>query len=115
MIYDGGSWGISWKDIFKRFKEKAASDKNINWIEVKEHPLNFGESQQLHLITGYVADALIVQKLEKEKGFDAVWKLLTCGKWEKGNEDFYRTLEKLTGITKANYNEKVWELINNEK
>ncbi|MDR0793155.1 MAG: hypothetical protein LBE82_07585 [Chitinophagaceae bacterium] len=111
----GGSWGISWKDIFKRFKEKVASDKNINWMEVKETPLNFGESQQLHLIADYVVDALIVQKLEKEKGFDAVWKLLTCGKWEKGNEDFYKTLEKLTGITKANYNEKIWELINNEK
>ena len=55
------------------------------------------------------------QKIEKEKGFDGVWEFLNCGPIEQGNEAYYKTLEKLTGITKINYNEKVWELINNEK
>jgi len=36
------------------------------------------------------------------------------GPFEKGNEKYYQALEKLTGITKANYNDKIWELINNE-
>jgi hypothetical protein len=111
----GGSWGISWKQILKTFKEKVASNKNSNWLEIKETPLNFGESQEKHLMADYVVNALIVQKLEKENGFSAVWELLNCGKWEKGNEKYYQALEKLTGITKANYNEKIWELINNEK
>ncbi len=111
----GGSWGISWKEILKTFKQKVASDKNIKWTEVKETPLNFGESQEKHLMADYVVNALIVQKIEKDKGFSGVWELLNCEKWEKGNEKYYQTLEKLTGITKANYNEKIWELINNEK
>lgn len=110
----GGSWGISWKDILKRFKEKVAKDKNINWMDLKENPLNFGDSPDNHLMADYVVNALIVKKLEKEKGFSAVWELLNCGKYEKGNESYYNALEKLTGITKANYNAKVWELINNE-
>lgn len=111
----GGSWGISWKEIFKTFQQKVASNTNTNWSEVKENPLNFGESTANHLMADYVVNALIIKKIEKEKGFAGVWELLTCGKWEKGNEKYYQSLEKLTGITKANYNEKVWELINQEK
>jgi len=41
----------------------------------------------------------------------AVKELLTCGKYEKGNEDYFKALEKLTGINRANFNEKVWALI----
>ena len=59
-------------------------------------------------------NALLVQKIEKEKGFAGVWELLNVGPFEKANDKYYQTLEKLTGITKANYNEKVWELINKE-
>lgn len=111
----GGSWGITWKDILKTFKEKVAGDKNTNWMDIKENPVDFGDSREKHLMADYVVNALIVNKLEKEKGFNAVWELLNCGKWEKGNESYYTTLEKLTGITKANYNDKIWELIYSEK
>ena len=106
---------MTWQEIFKMFKTKVASDKNANWANYKENPVNFGESQAKHLMVDYVANALLIQKIEKEKGFAGVWELLNCGPSEKGNENFYKALEKLTGITKANYNEKVWELINNEK
>lgn len=110
----GGSWGISWIEIFKTFKEKVAVNTATNWMDVKEHPINFGDSQEKHLMADYVVNALIVEKLEKEKGFSAVWELLNCGKWEKGNESYYKVLEKLTGITKEKYNDKIWELINDK-
>jgi hypothetical protein len=84
-------------------------------VEVKENFMNFGDNREKPLTADYVVDALIVQKLEKEKGFGAVWTLLTCGKWQKGNENYYKTLQQLTGISKANYNDKIWELINNSK
>jgi hypothetical protein len=111
----GGSWGMTWNEIFKIFKDKVANDKNADWVGFKEKPFNFGESQEKDLMVDHVINALIVKKLEKDKGFSAVWELLNCGKYEKGNENYYKSLEKLTGITKSNYNEKVWELINNEK
>ena len=62
----------------------------------------------------YIVNALLVKKIEKEKGFAGVWELLNIGPFEAGNEKYYATLEKLTGITKQNYNEKIWELIDNE-
>jgi hypothetical protein len=41
--------------------------------------------------------------------------LLDVGPFEKGNAKYYQTLEELTGITTADYNDKIWELIKNEK
>lgn len=110
----GGSWGISWKDIFKEFKVQIASNKNTNWAEIKENPINF-KTKGFNNSADYIVNALLVQKIEKEKGFAGVWEFLNCGKFEKGNENYYKALEKLTGITKANYNDKIWELINNER
>lgn len=112
----GGSWGITWKDILKTFKEKMASNKNTNWMDIKENPVNFGESQEKHLMADYVVNALLVQKIEKEKGFNAVVELLCSGQNKKeGNENYFKVLEKLTGITKANFNESVWVLIEQSK
>lgn len=111
----GGSWGISWKEIFNKFKLKIASNKDANWIEYNEKQVNFGDSKEKHLMVDYVVNALIVQKIEKEKGFEGVWEFLNCGPIESGNENYYKVLEKLTGITKTNYNVKVWELINSQK
>jgi len=110
----GGSWGLTWKEIFKAFKEQIASNKNISWTEIKENPVYF-KTKQYNNSADYIVNALLVQKIEKEKGFTGVWELLNVGPFEKGNEKYYQTLEKLTGITKANYDNKIWELINNEK
>lgn len=109
----GGSWGLSWKEIFKAFKETIAADTNTNWVEIKEKPVYFKTAAFTNSADNIV-NALIVQKIEKEKGFAGVWELLTVGPVEKGNEKYYQVLEKLTGITKATYNQKVWELINKE-
>ena len=110
----GGSWGLSWKEIFKAFKEQIASNKNTNWKEMKEIRFSFKTGNYPNS-ADYIVNALLVKKIEKEKGFAGVWELLNVGPFEKGNEKYYKTLEKLTGITKANYNDKIWELINNEK
>ncbi|AIG29179.1 hypothetical protein IA01_01240 [Flavobacterium psychrophilum] len=113
-IYGGGSWGISWKDVFAKFKDKVASNANTDWAVCKEKPLNFN-TPEIYLYADYVVNALLIRKIEKEKGFAGVWEFLNCGKLEKGNENYYKSLEKLTGITKANYNDKVWELIKMSK
>ncbi len=108
----GGSWGISWNQILKTFKEKISLNPKTDWLATYEDFYNFGESKEKHLLVPYVINALIVEKLEKDKGFSAVLELLSCGKFQKGNENYFITLEKLTGINKANYNESVWKLIN---
>ncbi len=108
----GGSWGISWNQILKIFKEKVSSNPKSDWLSLYEQFYNFGESKEKHLLVGYVINALIVEKIEKEKGFSSVMELLSCGKYEKTNEKYFATLDKLTGITKENFNDSVWKLIN---
>ena len=110
----GGSWGLSWKEIFKAFKEQIASNTNTNWKEIKETRVSFKTGNYPNS-ADYIVNALLVKKIEKEKGFAGVWELLNVGPFEKGNEKYYETLEKLIGIAKANYNDKIWELVNNEK
>lgn len=111
----GGSWGISWRDIFKTFQLKVANNKQTNWLEGYGKFENFGESKEKHLMAEYVINALIAQKIEKEKRMPGVIEFVSCGKYTKENDNYFQSLEKLTGITKANFNEKVWELITNEK
>jgi hypothetical protein len=107
----GGSWGVSWSQILKTFKEKVASNPKSDWLNLYDGFYNFGESKEKHLIVSYLINALIVDKIEKEKGFTAVIELLNCGKYEKTNDNYFKVLEKLTGINKANFNESVWVLI----
>lgn len=110
----GGSWGLSWKEIFKAFKEQIANNKSVDWTDIKENPVTFKTGNYTNP-ADYIVNALLVKKIEKEKGFAGVWELLNVGPFEKGNEKYYQTLEKLTGITKANYNKNIWKLIKNEK
>lgn len=115
----GGSWGISWKQILNTFKEKVASNPNTDWLAlaIYETPqLNFGESKEKHLMADYVVNALLVEKIEREKGFSAVIEFVCCGKNKKGgNDNYFTVLEKLTGISKSNFNTKIWELIKESK
>ena len=107
----GGSWGYSWPEILGRFKDKLAANPKADWLDLYQSLQNFGDSQDKHLIATYVIDALLVQKIEKEKGFGKVMELLSCGKYEKGNENFFAALEKIAGINKTNFNAEVWKLV----
>jgi hypothetical protein len=108
----GGSWGISWQEIFKRFKTYMGD--NHDWLTAFNENKNFGTSQRYHLYVSYVISALIIQRIEKEKGFPAVIAFISCGKREASNENYFRALEKIAGITKANFNEQIGKLVKGE-
>jgi hypothetical protein len=112
----GGSWEVySWTDIITMFKKYAADNPNTDWLAlyVESKNKNFSEGQK-PLKISYAINALIVRKVEKEKGFAPVMELLTCGKLEKGDANLFKVLEKVSGITKANFNSEVWKLIQTE-
>jgi hypothetical protein len=106
----GGSWGIEWKDILTAFKHYAAQNEHADWLALYTSEQNFVEGAK-RLNIAYAINALIIQQLEKEKGFNAVKTLLCCGKREKGDENYFRTLEKVAGISKASFNSTVNQLL----
>jgi len=107
----GGSWGMSWKDILEKFKTYANVNPNADWLLLYNESKNFDEKGKFPLNVDFVINALIVQKIEKEKGFSSVMGLLSCGKKEKANDNYFKALEKITAISKTNFNATVWTLI----
>ena len=110
----GGSWGFSWKQILTEFIKMQNENKQIDWMEVKEKPMYF-KSGEFKNQADYIVNALIIEKLEKEKGFTAVWELLNCGPAQAGHENFYAALQRLLGIEKKDYNAFVEKLIADAK
>jgi len=108
----GGSWDISWPDIFKKFKVFVGNDHD--WLAIFTAHTRFGDAKA-PLYTDYVIDALIAEKIEKEKGFAAVVTLISSGKKEPDNASFFKALEKEAGITKANFNAEVEKMVQSEK
>ncbi|WP_323786831.1 hypothetical protein [Psychroserpens sp.] len=105
----GGSWGVNWEDMFTEFQNQIQFDKHTNWLELREQKSYF-ETPGHKNPTEFMITALFVKKIEKELGFSAVWELLNA----KEEDAYFKTLEKLTGITKKNYNKEVWKLVNEE-
>ena len=106
----GGSWGFTWQEIKEKFKKFANDNPNADWITLYTENKVF-DGKEKPILVPYFLNALIVQKIEKEKGFPAVMELLGCGKREKGDENYFKALEKITGISKANFNTEMWVLI----
>lgn len=109
----GGSWGYTWREIKAHFKKYLDANPNPDWLALYSPITNF-EAGQKPLKVAYVLNALIAQKLEKEKGMPAVMELLGCGKWEPDDANYFRALQKLTGISKAEFNVRMGELVRAE-
>ena len=73
---------------------------------------NFGDSPDKHLRTEYILNALLTEMIEKKYGMDKVIEFMSIGPYSKTNENYFSALERITGITKATYNQELWKLIN---
>jgi hypothetical protein len=106
-----GSWGFSWLEIQKKFKSNFDYSQHTDWLKAYFDKTDFGDEAEKGLFTTQFINALIVQDLEKNKGFSAVKVLLASGNMHQNREGFFTTLEELTGINESNFNEKVGKLI----
>jgi hypothetical protein len=106
----GGSWGISWPEILATFKKYATDHPDADWQKLYTDNTNLTDGDK-SLKIPYAINALIVQKIEREKGFDPVMALLGCGKHVPGDDNYFTALEKVTGITKVGFNQAVWGVI----
>jgi len=107
----GGSWRVySPEDILRRFREYAAAHPDADWVALYRDGVDFVPGPKI-LKVSYAINELIVQHLEKEKGFSAVLELLNCGKKEKGDANYFAAIKRLTGVDEPQYNQFVWKLI----
>lgn len=107
----GGSWGLSWQEILNKFKTYAQENPNADWLGLYNESKNFDPKGKYPLNVDFAINALVAQKIEQEHGFPAVIELLSCGKKEKDNANYFKALEKISGISKQHFNEQIWALI----
>jgi len=106
----GGSWGLSWETILARFKDYADQHPEADWQQLYISKKDFaGGNSPLNI--AYVINALLVQKLEQERGFAAVRRLILCGKRQEGDDNYFAALASVMGIGKGRFNDYVWQLI----
>jgi len=106
----GGSWVVySWQDVLKMFKEKFASTSD--WIKVYNENKQFGPDPKKPLYSAYVLNGLIVNNIETEKGFAAVYSLLSCGPKQGDNKNYFAALKTITGVGKDTYSKYVGGLL----
>lgn len=105
----GGTWGLSWEELFQEFQNGVKFDRTTDWLKLREERAAFDAGAR-QSNTDFMINGLLVKKLENEKGFAAVWELLNA----KEEEVYFETLERLMGITKDNYNKEVWRLVKEE-
>jgi hypothetical protein len=105
----GGSWGLTWEEIFRQFRTFQGDNKD--WLTAFTENKNFAQPDRNHLFVSYVITALLVKKIEKEKGFPAVIQFLTCGKYQPDNQNYFQALDKIIGINKSNFNANVQQLV----
>ncbi len=105
----GGSWGLSWGEVFRQFKTYMGN--NRDWLTAFSENKNFAKPDQNHLYVSYVITALLVKKIEQEKGFPAVLQFLRCGKYQRDNANYFQALDKVIGINRSNFNATVEQLV----
>lgn len=112
----GGIWGFTWEELFPTFYNNFVIESNIDWLDHKKNGSHFFTNGLRGKRKNYTDDfvgALIVEKIENERGFDGVLELLKT-KRTKDEKEYFEVLERLTGITKDSYNEEVSKLIDAE-
>jgi hypothetical protein len=110
----GGSWGYTWDELLAKFKTYVANNPNADWINLYTTSVKFADDDK-PMYVAYVLNALIVKKIEREQGFAPVMDLLGCGNRQNGDENYFAALKKITGIDKADFNAKMWELVKTAK
>ena len=107
----GGSWGRSWPEILALFRKRARTKPHLDWAATYEDFLDFGNNPRRPLVVTYVLNALLMEKIRREHGFEAVRQLLCCGAYQPDNENYWQTLARVAGITRANFNATIWQLL----
>ena len=100
----GGSWRVyGWGDVLRLFREYAAAHPDADWLALYKDGTAYMKGQK-PLYVAYVINALIVQRLEKDKGFAAALPLVACGPRQKGDGNYFTALKRVCGVDEAGFN-----------
>jgi hypothetical protein len=98
------------KELVSVLQQYLQSHKDVKLLDLLDKSPNvlaeYGYPWPINvnrIITG-----VICEEIEKQKGIDGIIELLKCG---RGNEAFFKSIDKLIGINRDNFDKKVYKLI----
>ena len=92
-------WGYSTKDNY-RFLRAFLKNNDVTALEIFEK----NRIMRSPIPTKMPVAAVIMRKIKREYGMDGVMKIISCGNTD---DDFFKAIEEVAGITKNNFNEVV--------
>jgi hypothetical protein len=100
----GGSWIVySWKDILTMLGDYRIAHPGADWLALYKEGTNLIPPPKIIKIS-YAINALIVQRLEKDRGFAASLPLLCCGPKVSGDANYFAALQDVTGVDEKGFN-----------
>jgi hypothetical protein len=100
----GGSWfTYEWKDILKLMKEYRVAHPGADWLALYKEGTNVIPPPKIIKIS-YIINALIVQRLERDRGFAASLPLLCCGPKQDGDANYFAALRDVAGVDEKGFN-----------
>jgi hypothetical protein len=99
----GGSWGYTWNDVLRMIEDYAAAHPDADWLALYKNGATLVASP-FPIYVGYAINALIVQRLEKEKGFAAALPLVACGPKQAGDANYFAALKQVVGVDETGFN-----------
>jgi len=100
----GGSWRTyDWKDILRMMGDYRAAHPGADWLVLYKEGTNLVPPPKIIKIS-YIINALIVQRLEKDRGFAATLPLLCCGPKASGDANYFAALRDVTGVDEKGFN-----------
>jgi len=114
---DGDHWqvqlnylGVEWRDILGLIKAYQSGHPGADWLALYKDGTNVIPPPKIIKIS-YIINALIVQRLEKDRGFAAALPLLCCGPKEAGDANYFAALRTVTGIDEKGFNAYIGGLV----
>ena len=106
----GGSWGKSWAEVLGLMEDYARAHPDADWLNLYRDGANLIPPPK-DIKISYAINALIARQLDRENRFSGMMELLSCGKKEEGDANYFAALRKVTGVDTAGFNRYVWGLI----
>jgi len=97
-------------ELVPALQDYLISHKDVSLLELLEKSPNvlaeYGYPWPIHV--NKIISGVVCREIERQKGTEGIIEMLKCG---RGNDNLFKTTERLIGINRENFDKEVYKLI----